>query len=125
VAVLGVAAAAWGALGRQWPAGLVPPVAIAILAAVAAGLLLAPASNNFLERYARVARSPAPGADAVKLLDARPDSNDKHGTVAFASRAVLGTLAGNHFTRKLRLVPARTSCPTVARLVGNGPFVVT
>jgi hypothetical protein len=106
----------------------VPPLlagALPVLAAVAVGVLLTPAGNGFVERYSRVPRSTAPGADVLAWFAGQRGFRRGDGTIAFASRAVLAPLAGDHFTHRLTLVPGRARCDEVIRLAGRMPVVVT
>jgi hypothetical protein len=120
-----VVVAGRGPLRRAWRAQLVPAGALAVLVAVAVGALAAPVSNGFVERYSRVHDSTAPGAEVVAWFLSQRGFEEGHGTIAFASRAVLAPLAGDHFTHRLTLVPPRARCQAVARLASRIPVVVT
>ena len=86
---LGGAALASRALPRPIPAG-----AAAVAAAVGLGVLLAPASNGYIERYTKVSESTAPGADVVAWSwtspasrTVRPRSRLPHAPLSGPSRA--------------------------------------
>jgi hypothetical protein len=108
-----------------WRPKLGPVGVLAALAAVAAGAVLAPVSNGYLQRYAHVDKSTAPGADVLRWLLGQRQYTDGHMPVAFASRAVLGPLAGDHFTHRLTVVAAHARCSDVIRLAHRSPVVAT
>jgi len=95
-----------------------------LLATAAIGAFLAPVSDGFLERYSKQTKSTAPGSQVLKWLLQQPGFQNSSTPVAFASRAVLGTLAGDHFTHKLLLVPAHPRCDSVIALARLMPVVV-
>jgi hypothetical protein len=104
---------------RPLPAG-----AAGILAAVGLGVLLAPVSNGFIERYTEVSRSTAPGADVVSWFLTQPGFETGDETIAFAARAAFGQLAGDHFTHRLELIPRRARCREVARSASRNPVLI-
>jgi hypothetical protein len=108
---LGVAELASRGLPRPIPVG-----AAAVGAAVGLGVLLAPVSNGYIERYTKVSESTAPGADVVAWFLGQPGFEDGEATIAFAARAAFGPLTGDHFQNRLELIPRRASCREVARL---------
>jgi hypothetical protein len=108
---LGAAALAARGVRRRVPAGMV-----AALAAVALGVVLAPAATGYIERSTEVSESTAPGADVVAWFLSQPGFEEEEGTIAFASRAAFGQLAGDDFSKRLYLIPRRASCRGVARL---------
>jgi hypothetical protein len=126
VGILAVAGAAWSwlppaARGVQ----RVPAWGLALVAGAAVGALLALASNGFIERYSERTRTTAYGGDLVAWFLDQPGFEEGEGTIAFASRGVLGQLAGDHFTHRLRLVPQRASCRELEGLARQMPVVVT
>jgi hypothetical protein len=108
---LGAAVLASRGLPRPIPAG-----AAVVGAAVGLGVLLAPVSNGYIERYTKVSESTAPGADVVAWFLNQPGFEDGEVTIAFASRAAFGPLTGDHFQNRLELIPRRAGCGEVARL---------
>ena len=108
---LGAAVLVSRALPRPIPAG-----AAAVAAAVGLGVLLAPVSNGYIERYTKVSESTAPGADVVAWFLDQPGFEDGEATIAFAARAAFGPLTGDHFQNRLELIPRRANCREVARL---------
>ncbi|MGI8558496.1 MAG: hypothetical protein ACR2ND_09335 [Solirubrobacteraceae bacterium] len=108
-----------------WPVHLVPWGVVTLLVTVAIGASLSPVSDGFLARYSKLTRSTAPGGDVAAWLWQQPGFQNSSMPVAFASRAVLGTLAGDHFTHKLILVPAGARCDQVIALAHRMPIVVT
>jgi hypothetical protein len=129
VALLGVVVVARPRARRwEWPRRAVPAAAVVTLAAVLAGVALALAGDGFVSRYARVTQSSPTrvGQQGVLAwLTARPGFNSSRITIAFASRVMLGPLAGDHFTHPLLLIPARASCEAVQALARQSVVVVT
>jgi hypothetical protein len=124
LAVLGVARLARGRVSLRAPRAMTP-AAGAVLAAVVAGVLLAPVSVGYIERYTRVEQSSAFGRDVAAFLLRQPGFEDSGRPVAFASRGVLAPLAGDRFSHELRLVPARIRCDELRRWAGDAVLVVT
>jgi hypothetical protein len=120
VAVLGAATAA----ARRLPRIAGGP-RLALASALLAGALLAMAGEGYVDRYTRVTKSTAPGAEVLRWLLDRPGWRDGGEPVAFASRAVLAPLAGDHFTHPLELVPQRARCGAVVALAHRADVVVT
>jgi hypothetical protein len=113
-----------GRLPLRAPGALAPGTA-AVLAAVVAGVLLAPLSVGYVERYTRVKQSSAFGRDVAAFLLRQPGFEDGDRPVAFASRGVLAPLAGDRFSHELRLVPARIPCDQLPGWAGDAVLVVT
>jgi len=95
------------------------------IAAAAIGALLTVAGHGYLERYTRVEKTSAPGREVLVWLLAQPGWADGDGTVAFASRAVLGPMAGDSLSHRLRLVPRRSRCAAVETLARRSFVVAT
>jgi hypothetical protein len=122
-AAFGLALAAGRALrGRTWPR--LPAAATAAVAVLAAGAVLAAFADGFVDRYTRVSNSTAPGAEVVtRLLDEPGLADDA--PIAFASRAVIGPLAGDEFRHRLELIPRTAGCAEVGRFASRAAVVVT
>ncbi|HEV8153667.1 MAG TPA: hypothetical protein VGP78_12060 [Solirubrobacteraceae bacterium] len=99
--------------------------AFPIAAAAAIGALLTVAGHGYLERYTRVQKTSAPGREVLVWLLAQPGWGDGDGTVAFASRAVLGPMAGDSLSHRLRLVSQRSPCPSVEATARRSLVVAT
>ena len=99
--------------------------AVPIAAAAAIGALLTVAGHGYVERHTRVEKATAPGRDVLAWLLAQPGWADGDGTVAFASRAVLGPMAGDSLSHPLRLVAQRPRCPAVDALAHRGYVITT
>jgi hypothetical protein len=84
--------------------------------AVVIGALLAPVGNGYIERSVDVVGSTAPGPGIVDWFVDQPGFEDEDWKIAISSRAVLGTLAGDHFTHELELVPAHGPCAVMRRI---------
>ena len=126
----GVGVLAIGALTaatrRQRPAGgpgPAPAGALAVLAAVGVGCLLTPAGNGFIERHVQVSKSTSPAPGVIAWFLDQPGFAEGEGTIGFASRAVLGPLAGDHFTHRLELIPRKAPCGEVRRLADRMPVL--
>jgi hypothetical protein len=126
-AVAGVAALALGtgALARLGPPRRLPAPALALGVAVLVGVLVAPVSNGFLERYTKLAHTTAYGQKLVSWFLDQPGFEDGDGTIGIASRGVIAQLAGDRFNQKLVLVPQHASCREVDRLARKMPIVAT
>jgi hypothetical protein len=124
VLLAAAAAASRGPLGGAWRGRAVAGVP-ALVAAVVAGAALAPAREGFGERHSDVARSTALGQGVAAWFAARPGFDGGEGTIAFASRALQASLAGDDFTHPLELLPARATCAEVRARARRGPIVVT
>ncbi len=98
--------------------------AVLLVIVVAIGALLAPIGDGYVERYSTVKKSTAPGADVLAWLRGQPGFTS-HEPVAFASRTVLGQLAGDHFTHRLVLVGAHAPCRQLVSLAAHMPLVVS
>jgi hypothetical protein len=79
-------------------------------AAAALGALLAPVGNGYIERTIDVVGSTAPAAGVVDWFVDQPGFDDDDWKIAIGARGVPGTLAGDHFTHPLELVPAQGPC---------------
>lgn len=120
VAVLALASRApWSRVPRS-PRRYAP-----VLAAILAGLALAPASDGYLARYARSRSTSAYGHELVSWYLGRPGFEHGHDEILVASRGVLAQLAGDHFTHPLRLVPQHASCAEVLALARRRDLFVT
>jgi 4-amino-4-deoxy-L-arabinose transferase-like glycosyltransferase len=104
---------------RRLPLG-----AVWIVVAIAAGALMTPAANGFIERHVRVSQSTAPGSEVAQWFQAQPRFNDRHGTIAFAGRAAFAPLVGDHFTHRLTLIPRHEPCSKVVRRARRGPVLI-
>jgi hypothetical protein len=124
IAALALAGALEAVRRGRWPA-LPSGPAVPIAAAAAVGALLTIAGHGYLERYTRVEKTSAPGRGELVWLLAQPDWANGDATVAFASRAVLGPMAGDSFNHRLRLVPQRSRCPAVEALARRSFVVAT
>ncbi len=96
----------------------------AALAAVLAGLVMAPFSEGYIERHAQVADSSALGRDVVAWFTSRPEFEREDFAIGFASRAISAQLAGDHFEHSLTLLPPRAGCPRVEALSRDSTVVV-
>jgi hypothetical protein len=79
-------------------------------AAAVLGALVAPVGNGYIERTIDVVGSTAPAAGVVDWFVDQPGFDDEDWKIAIGARGVLGTLAGDHFTHPLELVPAQGPC---------------
>lgn len=104
---------------------LVPAAAGVLLGVLAVSAVLTAAGNGFIERYSRLDRTTAYGADLVSWFLEQPGFADGDQTIAIASRGVLGQLAGDRFRHRLRLAPQLASCAELERLARKMPVVVT
>jgi hypothetical protein len=102
-----------------------PAPVLAIALALFAGALVAPVSDNFLERYTKVSRSTAYGPELISWFLDQPGFEDGKGTIGVASRGVMAQLAGDRFNQKLVLLPQHASCREVERFARRMPIVVT
>jgi len=93
--------------------------------AVAIGALLAPVGNGYVERTVDVVGSTAPAAGVVKWFVDQPGFEDDDWKIAIGARGVLGTLAGDHFTHELELVPADGPCRELRELATRTPLMVS
>ena len=109
--------------GRPLAVPRSPAVAIGVAAAL--GALLTIAGHGYVERHTRVDKATAPGRAVLAWLLRQPGWADGDGTVAFASRAVLGPMAGDSLSHPLRLVAQRPRCAAVRALARDGYVVVT
>jgi hypothetical protein len=126
LAVLAVALlASRRAPGRGWGGLAVAGAPVVVVAAVVAGLALAPAGQGFVERHSGVTGSTALGRGVAAWFAAQPGFDGGGMTIAFASRAVQAPLAGDHFTHPLELLPARASCAEVRARARRSAIVVT
>jgi hypothetical protein len=110
------------------PAHTLRPIqrgAVAVVAAVAAGMLLTPVGSGFINRSTRVVGSTAPAPELVSWFLDQPDYDDGDWTISLASRAVISSLAGDHFRHPLELIPAHTQCKGVRALASRTPLLVT
>jgi hypothetical protein len=126
--VLGAAALILVARRVPTPARPLRPLqrgAIAAVAAVAAGMLLTPAGSGFIDRSTRVIGSTAPAPELVSWFLDQPGFDDGDWTISLASRAVISSLAGDHFDHPLELIPARMQCDRVRALATRTPLLVT
>ena len=123
LAGLGVYAAARVALRRPWPR--VPGWAAAVVAAIALAALLAPASNGYIERSINVVGSTAPTTGVLKWFTDQPGFRHDDWKISIAARAVTGTLAGDHFTHELELVPAHGPCRRLKEIARERRLLVT
>jgi hypothetical protein len=103
---------------------LVPAGALAVLAAVGVGCLLTPAGNGFIERHVQVSKSTSPAPGVIAWFLDQPGFGEGEGTIGFASRAVLGPLAGDHFTHRLDLIPRKAPCGEVRRVADRIPVLL-
>jgi hypothetical protein len=99
--------------------------ALSVAAAMAVGALLAPVSNGFIERSTTVVGSTAPAPQLVQWFVEQPGFDDEEWKIAVASRAVISSLAGDHFEHSIELVPANQPCRELARDARTGPLVVS
>jgi hypothetical protein len=114
------------ALARVREGGARPRAAwLGLAVAVAAGALLAPFADGFIERYTQVRNSSAYGPELAAWFVKQPGFDDKEGTIGIASRGVIAQLAGDRFNNRLVLVPQHASCREVDRLARRMPIVVT
>jgi hypothetical protein len=102
-----------------------PPRVPAWAAAIAIGALAAPIGNGYIERTVDVVGSTAPASGIVKWFTEQPGFEDDDWKIAVGARAVPGTLAGDHFTHELELVPADAPCSELRRLPDETPLVVS
>jgi hypothetical protein len=103
----------------------VPAGAAAVAAAVAVGALLAPVGNGYIERTVDVVGSTAPASGVVGWFADQPGFDDDDWKIAVGARAVPGTLAGDHFTHELELVPADGPCRELKRIAARTPLLVS
>jgi hypothetical protein len=103
----------------------IPAAPVAVAAAVVIGALLAPVSNGYVERTVDVVGSTAPASGVVKWFADQPGFEDDDWKVAIGARGVPGTLAGDHFTHELELVPAHGPCRELRELAKDTPLMVS
>jgi hypothetical protein len=103
----------------------VPAAPAAVAAAVVIGALLAPVSNGYVERTIDIVDSTAPASGVVKWFAERPGFGDDDWKIAIGARGVPGTLAGDHFTHELELVPAHGPCRELRELARDTPLMVS
>ena len=102
------------------PAGLA-----VVAAAVVIGVLAAPVGNGYVERTVDIAGSTAPASGVVRWFADQPGFDDDDWKVAIGARAVPGTLAGDHFTHELEMVPAHGPCRALRELARNTRLMVS
>ncbi|HEY7600729.1 MAG TPA: hypothetical protein VH741_12440 [Candidatus Limnocylindrales bacterium] len=114
-------------LALLFAARLVPrlPRPPAWACAVVIGALLAPVSNGYVERSIDVVGSTAPGPGVLDWFVDQPGFGDDDWKIAISSRAVLGPLAGDHFTHELELVPAHGPCSELRRIPSHTRLIVS
>jgi hypothetical protein len=93
--------------------------------AVVIGLLAAPVSNGYIERSIDVVGTTAPAGAIVKWFSDQPGFGDEDWKIAVAARGVPATLAGDHFTHELELVPPDDSCTALRRIPADRPLFVS
>ena len=103
----------------------VPAAPVAVAAAVAIGALLAPVGNGYVARTIDIVHSTAPASGVVKWFAERPGFGDDDWKIAIGARGVPGTLAGDHFTHELELVPAHGPCRELRELARETPLMVS
>jgi hypothetical protein len=96
----------------------------AAIAAVAGGLL-AIGATGYVERSSRLAESTSLGRGVVSWFVSRPNFANGHRPIAFATRAPIAALAGDHFNHVLTVVPPFESCARVRARASAGWVVVT
>jgi hypothetical protein len=106
------------------PPAIPAPVGL-IGAAVAIAVLLVPVANGYVERTIDVVGSTAPAAGMVRWFVDRPGFDDGDWKIAVGARGVPGTLAGDHFTHELELVPAHGPCRELRELATHTPLMTS
>ena len=96
----------------------------ATIAAVAGGLL-AIGATGYVDRSSRLAESTSLGRGVVSWFVSRPNFANGHRPIAFATRAPIAALAGDHFNHVLTVVPPFESCARVRARARAGWVVVT
>jgi hypothetical protein len=119
LAVLGLA----GVVTPRLPT--IPAAAGVIAAAVTLAVLLVPAANGYIKRTVDVVGSTAPAPGVLDWFVDQPGFDDGDWKIAVGARGVPGTLAGDHFTHELELVPANGPCRALRRVAARRHLMVS
>ena len=94
-------------------------------AAVALAVLLVPVANGYIERSVDVVGSTAPAAGVLAWFVTQPGFDDDDWRIAVGARGVPGTLAGDHFTHELKVVPAHGPCGELKAIASHTRLMVS
>jgi hypothetical protein len=125
--ILVFAAGALGGLALLALSRAVPrvPRVPAWAVAIVIGLLAVPVGNGYIERSVDVVGTTAPATGILKWFTDQPGFGDDDWKIAVAARGVPATLAGDHFTHELELIPPDGSCAAMRRIPDERPLFVS
>jgi len=94
------------------------------LLTILAALIIAPAGSGWTERIANSSADPVGGVPVLRWYADDAELGDDE-SIAFASWAMVGPLAGDRFDHHLSLVPRNAACEKVQRTATQGWVVTT